>query len=132
MEGHEEIIVAMERRKRHELLMRLKNDKERTAFLEDYRNIENGWKIWDQAAKGQRIWWEWFFPDGVCSIIVEEKYWYSEWPKREHKWIPTEWFILRDDSEPLANQHASKTMALEEIKTYVRAMKEAQTNGKEG
>ena len=24
----------------------LKNDKERTAFLEDYRNLENGWYLW--------------------------------------------------------------------------------------
>lgn len=117
--------------KKHELLMSLRNDKERTAFLEDYRNTENGWEVWDKSLLGQRFWWAWEFPDRSRTIIVEEKLWDSIWPRKEKKWIPAEWFILQDKEQPLANQHASKTLALEEIKTYTRRLKEARKNGEE-
>lgn len=48
-----------------------KNDKERKAFLSDYRNKENGWYLWTFENALERRWWRLELTEGI-SFIVEE------------------------------------------------------------
>lgn len=41
---------------RRNALKTFKNDKERIAFLEDYRNTRNGWKLWKCDEDLSRTW----------------------------------------------------------------------------
>lgn len=100
----------------------LKNDKERIAFLEDYTNKENGWILWKELTDIRRRWWIYFLDD--CSLIVEEQEQEFAWPNIHMAWRPMHWYIIKAPLHevPFANQVASKTLALAELK---HAQKEA-------
>ena len=94
----------------------LKNDKERIAFLEDYTNKENGWILWKELTDIRRRWWLLMLDH--CSIIVEEQEQTFEWPKKHRTWRPLHWYVIKAQLEnvPFADQVASKTLALAELK----------------
>ena len=97
--------------------MKFKNDKERIAFLEDYRNGENGWYCWKNDAEIDRRWWRYDLPD--CALIVEEGRQTFEWPKRRVEWRVVNWFIIKDwtfKDKTFRDQVGSRSMALAEIK----------------
>lgn len=104
-------------------LLGLRNDKQRTAFLDDYTNAENGWYLWKYDDDLQRRWWRYDLPD--CALIVEEDQQTFNWPDTRIDWCARNWFIIRDWSQrfkTFRDQAASRTMALAEIK---RVQKEA-------
>lgn len=98
-------------------LQALKNDKERTAFLEDYRNKENGWILWKEFTDIRRRWWLRFMGDGI-GFIVEEQEQEIDWPKKHLKWLAMQRYIIREplDKKPLSNQQGSRTEQLNELK----------------
>lgn len=99
-------------------ITKLKNDKERIAFLEDYRNTDNGWELWKADQELGRRWWR--FCTGHCFLIVEEEWRTFEYPRKEKRWTVKHWYIMRYKCEPFGDQVASRTMALTEIKKRVK------------
>lgn len=94
-------------------ITKLKNDKERIAFLEDYRNEQNGWNLWKQDEDLGR--WMWRYDLDDISIIVEERLQTYEWPKKHQARTISNWYIT-DWSGLFEDHRASRTMALAEIK----------------
>ena len=103
------------------MILKLKNDKERNAFLEDYRNMDNGWYLWKDDGDLNRRWWRYDLPD--CALVVEERLQTIEWPKVCAKRLVKNWYIIRDWHLPFEDGSASRTLAIAEIK---RVQKEAQ------
>ena len=104
--------------------MKFKNDKERIAFLEDYRNEENGWYLFKEIEDMQRRWWRFDLPD--CALIVEEDRMTFEWPERHVGWYIRNWFIIKDwtfSEETFRDQVASRSMAMRELKRVEKEMK---------
>lgn len=99
----------------------LKNDKERIAFLEDFRNLENGWYLWKDLDDIGRRWWRYDLEDS--ALIVEEELRTLTYPEKRTKWIVRSWYIIRDWHLPFADGSASRTMALAEIKMETRREK---------
>ena len=97
--------------------MKFKNDKERIAFLENYRNTDNGWYLWKEDAEIDRRWWRFDLPD--CALIVEEDRRTLLWPKPRQKWFVVNWFIIKDwtfQDKTFRDQAGSRSMALAELK----------------
>ena len=94
--------------------LKFRNDKERIAFLEDYRNEQSGWYIWKEDDDLKRNMWRFDLPD--CALIVEERLQTIEWPKAHLEWCVMHWYIIKDWHKPFADGTASRTMALAEIK----------------
>lgn len=99
-----------------------KNDKERIAFLEDYRNerksdIWNGWYLWKHDEDLQRTWWRLDLPDG-SSLIVEEQKRTFTYPNIHTDWYVMHWYIVEswDGSACFGDYVASRSMALSKIK----------------
>jgi len=91
----------------------LKNDKERKAFL-DTRSRASGWYLWKEDPDLQREWWRFDLPD--CALIVEQQeitYNYPEWHRAKNI---LHWYIIRDWHGLFADQVASKTQVLQEVR----------------
>lgn len=97
----------------------LKNDKERVAFLEDYRNEKNGWYVWKEIEDIGRRWWRFDLDD--FALIVEEQLRTTTYPKKSVTWFVMHWYIVHDWHMPFADSVASRTMALAEIKKAAKA-----------
>ena len=102
--------------------MRFRNDKERGAFLEDYRNEKNGWYLWKEDDEINRKMWRRDLPD--CALIVEEQQVTYRWPDKHVAWAAAHWYLISDWHIPFADGQVSRSQALEKIKTYGRAGKE--------
>ena len=96
--------------------MRFKNDKERGAFLDDYRNEQNGWYIWKEGDDINRQMWRRDLQD--CALIVEEQQMTFRWPQEHIDWSVMHWYIIEDWSQPFADSQASRTLALKKLKEY--------------
>ena len=97
--------------------MKFKNDKERIAFLENYRNTDNGWYLWKEDAETDRRWWRFDLPD--CALIVEEDRRTLLWPEPRQKWFVVNWFIIKDwtfKDKTFRDQVGSRSVALAELK----------------
>ena len=109
-------------------MIKFKNDKERIAFLEDYRNGNNGWYLWDGNDDVGRRWWRYDLPD--CAFIVEEEertpIEIAWWKEEQSPWISIQWFIIKDWSKPFGDQHGSRTTALQELKRIEKELKNGQ------
>jgi hypothetical protein len=101
-----------------------KNDKERKAFLEDYRNAANGWYLWTYDNALERRWWRLDMTEGI-SFIVEEDNLFFAYPKRHDEWTPQQWYITDqriaqyacgDEKPHFGNYRASKSQAMEYLK----------------
>lgn len=105
-------------------MKKFKNDKERIAFLEDYRNEQNGWHLWKHDEDLQRKWWRQDLPDG-SSLIVEEQQQTFQWPATHVTWIVVHWFVVEDWSGTacFADYTGSRSMALQKIKEIEKEMK---------
>ena len=99
-------------------MLKFKNDKERIAFLEDYRNEENGWYLWKDVPDIQRKFWRFDLED--TALIVEEQQRTSHWPYEHQKWDVTHWYIVEDWEKPFADHTASRTQALARLKKEVK------------
>ena len=95
-------------------MIKFKNNKERIAFLEDYRNEGNGWYCWKEDDDLDRKWWRYDLDD--CSLIVEERLQTIHWPADRCKWILFRWYIISDWHLPFEDGAASWTIALEVVK----------------
>ena len=99
-------------------LKKLKNDKERTAFLEDYRNTENGWYMWKDDYDLGRSWWRYDLDD--CALIVEEQLRTFQWPNEHVTQSVMHWYIVEDWNKPFGDSVASRTLALKKLKEAVK------------
>lgn len=96
--------------------MRFKNDRERGAFLDDYRNEKNGWYLWKEDDDiGRRMWRR---DLTGCALIVEEQLITYRWPQDHVTWSVMHWYIVEDWHEPFADSQASRTEALKKLKEY--------------
>lgn len=102
--------------------MKFKNDKERGAFLEDYRNYRNGWYLWKEDNDIGRKMWRRDLPG--CALIVEEQRITYRWPEVHVTWGVMHWYIIEDWAEPFADGQASRSQALAKLKELTRAGKE--------
>ena len=94
--------------------LKFKNDKERIAFLEDYRNEANGCFIWKHDDDLQRTWWR--FDLSECALIVEEQLQTFEWLGKHTTWTVMHWYIITDWHGLFADQVASRTLAVAKLK----------------
>lgn len=76
-------------------MKKFRNDKERIAFLEDYTNTKNGWKLDKEDTGKSRRWWRLDLPDGTV-LIVEEELRTFIWPIKHTEWNVLTWFIIKD------------------------------------
>ena len=95
---------------------RFKNDKERKAFLDNYRNIDNGWYLWKEDEDIDRRMWR---NDLIgFAFIVEEQLFTLNWPEPHEAWGVLHWYINTFDSKPFADYQASKTQVMEKLKEW--------------
>lgn len=94
--------------------MIFKNDKERLAFLDDYRNEKNGWYLWKEDYDLQRQWWRFDLPD--CALIVEDQLITYRYPDVHVDHAIIHWYIIKDWHGLFADQVGSRTLALQEVK----------------
>ena len=111
-----------------EKIMALKNDKERIAFLEDFRNTENGWRLWKDMKSIGRRWWRLDLARGFTklALIVEEEIQTIHYPAEGEEWITRCWFIRNQFSglAPFADSRGSRTQALTALKDWQKIQKE--------
>lgn len=100
-------------------MKKLKNDKERIAFLEDYRNMDNGWRLWKEDQDLWRRWWRLDLTDD-CSFVVEEQCQTFAYPEVHDAWCVVHWYIVEAWDRPFANWTASRSIALARLKEVQR------------
>lgn len=102
-------------------MQNFKNDKERIAFLEDYRNEGNGWRLWKHDEDMGRRSWRLDITDG-SSLIVEEELRTFNWPKVHTTWSVMHWYIIEDwnSDQNFGDCRGSRTQALNKIKELGR------------
>ena len=100
------------------MALKFKNDKERIAFLEDYRNEDHGWYLWKDDDDLQRKWWRFDLED--CALIVEERLQTLQWPDEHLSWLVSRWYIITDWHKPFSDGAASKTQALAKLNEVTR------------
>lgn len=93
----------------------LKNDKERIAFLEDYRNMDNGWDLWKFDDDLQRRMWMFRLSAGVIFFVEEQLRTFS-YPEKHESWSVMHWYIIEDPTAIFGDCVASKSMALAKLK----------------
>ena len=95
---------------------RFRNDKERKAFLDNYRNIDNGWYLWKEDEDINRKMWR---NDLIgFAFIAEEQLITRNWPETREQWEVLHWYIVTPDSKPFADYQASKTQVMEKLKEW--------------
>lgn len=114
---------------RRQRMKRFRNDRERIAFLEDYRNEENGWYLWKEIDQPERRWWRYDLSDR--ALIVEEKKVTYEYPKKHITWAVMHWYIIRDWNRLFSDQVASRSVALSALKADERKAGAGNADGKE-
>ncbi len=98
---------------------KFKNDKEHIAFLDDYRNIDNGWRLWKEDPDIGRRWWRNDLLDS--SLIVEEEQRKYKWPDTHITWTVVHWFIVTGGADVFSEYVASRTLALAHLKEVMKA-----------
>lgn len=93
----------------------LKNDKERIAFLEDYRNMDNCWNLWKFDDDLQRRIWMLRLSAGVIFVVEEQLRTFS-YPDKHESWSVMHWYIIEDPTAIFGDCVASKSMALTKLK----------------
>lgn len=93
----------------------LKNDKERIAFLEDYRNLENGWYLWKDYKDINRRMWRLPLADDV-AFVVEEQLRTYKWPNVHTTWFVMHWYIIENQDVIFGDCVASRSLALAKLK----------------
>ena len=99
-------------------LKNLKNDKERIAFLDDYRNTENGWYEWKHDSDLERSWWRYDLDN--CALIVEDQVRTFHWPNEHVALTIMHWYIVEDWHIPFGDSVASRTLALKKLKEAMK------------
>ena len=97
-------------------MKRFKNDKERKEFLNNYRNIDNGWYLWKEDEDIDRRMWR---NDLIgFAFIAEEQLITRTWPETREQWEVLHWYINTFESKPFADYQASKTQVMEKLKEW--------------
>lgn len=100
-------------------MKKFKNDNERIAFLEDYRNEQNGWYLWKHDEDLDRSMWR--IDLGKVAFIVEEERRTFAWPSRHVTWVVSHWYIIPEIApDPFADYTASRTQALAKLKELAK------------
>lgn len=100
----------------------LKNDKERTAFLEDYRNMDNGWMLWKFDDDIRRRMWRLRLTDDVVFVVEEQLRTYT-WPDKHTEWSVVHWYIIEDPTAIFGDCVASRSLALAKLKEVAKKRK---------
>jgi len=98
--------------------MKFKNDKERLAFLADYRNTSAGWYLWKEIEDIDRRFWRFDFFD--CSFVVEEQLQTLQWPFPREEWRLLHWYIVEDWRKPFADSVSCRSDALARLKEELK------------
>lgn len=93
----------------------LKNDKERIAFLEDYRNMDNGWCLWKEDADLRRRMWILRLA-ADAALVVEEQLRTFSWPDKHTSWTVMHWYVIEDPTAIFGDCVASRSLALTKLK----------------
>lgn len=99
-------------------MRRFKNEKERKAFLDDYRNMDNGWRLWKEDEDIDRRMWRNDLLD--FAFVVEEQLITRSWPEEHVNWEVIRWYVVTDHEKPFADYQSSKTQVLEKLKEWDR------------
>lgn len=100
--------------------MKFKNDKERTAFLEEYRNESAGWYMWMENTTLNRRIWRYDLKAGG-ALVVEEHLQTYHWPDEHLEWRATDRFLLTGEYvDAFDDCKASRTQQLD----YIKKLKE--------
>ena len=97
--------------------MKFKNDKERLAFLGDYRNTSAGWYLWKEIEDIDRRFWRFDFFD--CSFVVEEQLMTLRYPNVREEWRLLHWYIVEDWRKPFADSVSCRSDVLARLKKEV-------------
>ena len=108
------------------MTVNFKNDAERTEFLDDYRNMDNGWCLWkDDHDRLLRVFRNDIAED-LC-FLVEEQLLTISWPNKHQRWTVRDRYIVNwaetgDRMErgmmTFGDQRASRTQQLTALKEY--------------
>lgn len=99
-------------------MRRFKNEKERKAFLADYRNLDNGWQLWKEDTDIDRRMWRNDLLE--FAFVVEEQLITYSWPEEHEEWAVLHWYVVTGSEKPFADYQASKTQVLEKLKEWDR------------
>lgn len=108
------------------MIPKFKNDEERLAFLDDYRNMDNGWCLWkDDHDRQLRVFRNDLAPD-LC-FLVEEHLQTISWPNKHMKWEVRDRYIVnwaetgdtpQRGMKTFSDQRASRTQQLAALKEF--------------
>lgn len=103
------------------MAIRFYNDKDRIAFLENYRNDEAGWYLWHDMADtvGLRWWRHDDVSDDFALVVVEELFSGTTpdiWPETTPRWRAKHYYMVRDWGQPFADAVTNRTQVLKEMK----------------
>jgi len=107
---------------------RFRNDTERAAFLDNYREESAGWYLWKEDPElGEKIWRNDL--SDTHYYAVREVFETSLWPKKHQKWYAIDRYIvdLGDPEEEFPptfhDQRASRTQQLTDLKEFQKKEK---------
>lgn len=111
-----EILEATERSEQPELPI-LKNNDQRKAWLNDYRN----WPVWFEVPEAAEVYYRYDLPDGSSLVICEYHYW-AYW-KEEFRYgdgvldcIGTREYLLKPGYHYLEDCKTNRTEMVEKLK----------------
>lgn len=109
-------------------MKKFKNDKERIAFLDDYRNLDNGWQLWKDDRELDRRWWR--LSLGINIFVVEEQRITYHYPETHVTWDVMHWYVIDDIrvSQPFSDFRTSKSIALKVLKQIEKEMNRGTAN----
>lgn len=103
-----------------------KNDKERTDFLDDFRNPDLGWCLWKKDADRDLFVYRNDLAEDLCFLVEEELITVS-WPKKHRSWTVRNRYIVnwpmtgpayKDGMKTFGDQRASRTQQLAALKEF--------------
>ena len=110
-----------------DVLMSLRNDKERTLFLDDYANINNDhWKLYFEGLFFNRRFFQ-YIGSGYC-VYIEDELQTHTWPHKHKAYVTKSFYLVpgvRDPEKPFSDYRMSKTQIINWIKEQRRASDEA-------
>ena len=100
----------------------LRNDWERSNFLKDYTNVENGWYLWQENPVIQRRWWR--RDIGNCSIVIEDALHRNTFPYGSYEgqdmWSILHVYLVTEWALPLENGTSFMSKVKDWLKTETR------------
>lgn len=103
----------------NDVFMALRNDKERAAFLDNYRDDCNGyWYLAKMLSEYGRRFFA-YYGNGY-TVFVEDELQTVTWPKKGQKWLSRAFYLVTDEDskkgKPFADCRKSKTEIINWVK----------------